>query len=406
MKKLFKNRLFLVILTFIISISTCAVAANITARDISYKGMTVEEALDNLYKNGGSGGSGNSSIITSLATDITVEGVQATAVVIPTATDTNKIITYHYFMVEKENSENVKHIVSQDSIVKFTGLNAYTNYSYYCVAYDINNNYISSQPKDVTTEEVAIAFKNKFDKYIYIDSNTGDDTTGDGTSSNPYKTLAKIATAGIVQNDYTYGIILNSGTYDLTSSIFTLTNNKSINIIGNREKTILNVGELYANNSGGSTQYDVNLYRLIWHGTSKANNTISLKTKMDLYNVVFNLDYKNHEYSYFSSNNEYEFYNCTLPDNTSKLLRTTGGTLKLTNCYGGFSSGYGTNENSWNYQTNTITKTPQVDSSTYRITDSDETWKSNGTGLNPDNSQANRGVYGGTYSWDVKDDLF
>lgn len=406
MKKLLKNRLFLVILTFIISISTCAVAANITARDISYKGMTVEEALDNLYKNGGSGGSGNSSIITSLATDITVEGVQATAVVIPTATDTNKIITYHYFMVEKENSENVRHIVSKDSVVKFTGLNAYTNYSYYCVAYDINNNYISSQPKDVTTKDVVISFKNKFDKYIYIDSNTGDDTTGDGTSSNPYKTLAKIATAGIIQNDYTYGIILNSGTYDLTSSIFTLTNNKSINIIGNREKTILNVEELFANKGGGSTQYDVNLYRLIWHGTSNAYNTINLKTKMDLYNVVFNLDYKNHEYSYFSSNNEYEFYNCTLPDNTSKLLRTTGGTLKLTNCYGGFSSGYGTNENSWNYQTNTITKTPQVDGSTYRITDSDETWKNNGTGLNPDNSQANRGVYGGTYSWDVKDDIF
>ena len=95
-----------------------------------------------------------------------------------------------------------------------------------------------------------------------------------------------------------------------------------------------------------------------------------------------------------------------MPTNSSQMFRTTEGTIKLTNCYGGFSSGYSTSNSNWDYQTNTITSNPQVDTNTYRITDVDETWKNNGTGENADGGTANRGVYGGAYSWDIIDDIF
>ena len=78
----------------------------------------------------------------------------------------------------------------------------------------------------------------------------------------------------------------------------------------------------------------------------------------------------------------------------------------MTNCYGGYSSGYGTNNSSWDYHTNYITYSPSVNSTTYRITDSESVLKNEGTGTNPDGTVANLGVYGGTYSWDLEDDIF
>ena len=87
------------------------------------------------------------------------------------------------------------------------------------------------------------------------------------------------------------------------------------------------------------------------------------------------------------------------------MLRTAEGPIKLTNCYGGYTSGYGTTDDTWNYKTNYITSTPKVDSITYKITDDESKWKNVGTGMNPDGSQANLGVYGGEYSWEYDIDI-
>ena len=98
----------------------------------------------------------------------------------------------------------------------------------------------------------------------------------------------------------------------------------------------------------------------------------------------------------------YKLNNCTLLNNVSSMIRTDRGSIKLTNCYGGFTSSvYGdTTDDKWNYKTNYITSTPKVDTSTYRITDDESKWKNVGTGVNPDGSQSNLGVYGGEYSWE------
>ena len=237
------------------------------------------------------------------------------------------------------------------------------------------------------------------DKKIYISSKYGSDITGDGTQNNPYSTLDKISEQGIIENGYSYAIVLMNGKYELTPKIFELNCNEKINIIGNKKRTILEANDLYANSGGGSNEYEVNIYRVVWMVGTIKSNAIFLNTKLSLYNVAFYPGVIGN-ISYFIPNNEYAIYNCTMPHIFDQCIRCTHGTIKLTNCYGGFTSGYSTVNNSWDYQTNYITETPQVDTKTYRIIDEESKWKNIGTGTNPDGTQANLGVYGGKYSWE------
>ena len=123
---------------------------------------------------------------------------------------------------EKNNNQIVYDIVSKSNTASFQNLKPYTKYLYYCVAYDINNNSVKSSAGEAETENLVVELANKYDKYIYIDSVNGNNTTGTGTKSNPYKTLAKITESGVINTGYSYGIVLNSGSYDLTASIFNL----------------------------------------------------------------------------------------------------------------------------------------------------------------------------------------
>ncbi len=243
------------------------------------------------------------------------------------------------------------------------------------------------------------------DYKIYISSKTGSDVAGDGTEKKPYATLDKIAEVGIIENGYRYAIILMDGEYELTTKMFTLNCNQAIDIIGNKEKTRLKVGTLYGvdgySSGGGSQAYAVNIYRLIWSGDIEGPNTIFLHTKLSLYNVAFDISFSSAIYSYFiSCGFGCYFYNCTLPKSVGNFLRTwNGGLIRLTNCYGGFTSGYQTADSYWNYQTNYITQTPQLDEQ-YRITEEKSKWQNIGTDTNPDGTQANIGVYGGEFSWE------
>ncbi|MCR5483423.1 MAG: InlB B-repeat-containing protein [Bacilli bacterium] len=248
------------------------------------------------------------------------------------------------------------------------------------------------------------AVLSNFDEYIYLDATNGNDSTGDGTIASPYKTLS--ALSSVVTTGKSYGIVLSDGTYSLPESVFTLNNDKSINLIGNREKTILSVSTLFANSHGGSTNYTVGFYRLVWNGTSNASNTIFVANKLEFNNVAFKLNFTSANYSYFISGTKgYSFTNCSLTPYVSGLIRCSANGIKLTNSYGGYSSGWNTTDSYWNYQTNYITTSPNMDSK-YNILDDESVWKGVGTGTNPDGTTANIGVYGGTYSWEFKDDIF
>ena len=317
----------------------------------------------------------------------------------------NNNTTYDYYVdgvLEIENSSNLSE--------KISGLKLDTEYKIKVIA-KYNKSQISSNIITVKTERTEATEENnlyKLDKYIYIDSTNGNDTTGNGTKANPYLTLDKIAESGIIEKGKSYGVVLKNGKYELTEKIFNLDYDGEINIIGDRQNTILKVKEIYSNYSGGKGGYNVNFYRLIWDGNNCNNpNVIMPKTEMNLYNVAFkNID--SNGYSYFDpiTDTSYKINNSVLPNNPSCMLRTSdGGTIQLTNCYGGFTSGYSTTDDTWNYKTNYITSTPKVDNTTYKITDDESKWKNIGTGTNPDGSQANLGVYGGEYSWDYDIDI-
>ena len=311
----------------------------------------------------------------------------------------NNIVLYQYYL----NGNLIHEGTEKQYIV--TGLDFNTNYNIEVrVVPRTTVSVAKLQQKTLEDPEVELA--DKFDRYIYIDSLNGSDTTGDGSKNKPYATLNKIAERGIIEKRKKYGIILNSGNYELKENLFNLDYDGEINIIGKRQETVLKVTSIFSNYSGGATGYKINLYRLVWNATTAATNAIFPQIDMDFYNIVIKPEFTEASYSYFIPHQRFNFYNCILTQNVNSFLRNTPGENKLTNCYGGFTSGYGTTDDMWNYKTNYITSTPKVDSTTYQITDNDAVWKNVGTGTNPDGSQANLGVYGGEYSWEYNDDIF
>lgn len=260
--------------------------------------------------------------------------------------------------------------------------------------------------EQITSEQPIVDFTHKFDRYLYIDSVNGSDTEGEGSKDKPFASINKIIGNGIIEKGKSYGIILNSGDYNLTESIFDMDYDNEMSFIGNKDKTVVNVDKIYANTGGGKDNYKINFYRLIWNGKNNTSyNPIIPKLEVNLYNVVFK-NIASNSYSYFCPSNNMNITNCLLPNHPSNMLRTTGGKVQLTNCYGGFTSGYGTSDSSWNYKTNYITLYPKVNGSTYQITDEENVWKNVGTGTNLDGTQASLGVYGGEYSWEYEDDIF
>ena len=250
-----------------------------------------------------------------------------------------------------------------------------------------------------------VDLKNKFNKYIYIDAVNGNDDEGNGSSESPYQTLDKIADSGIIEKEYTYGIILKDGTYTLSTKIFSLQCNKSINIIGNKNHTTLNVGGMFNNKVGGSKEYSVNFNRLIWNFTESSTQGLLCYNSITFENVVF-INNKNTDNwgFFFPGHAEYfEYRNCIAIGSYNAGLRGGGCVHKVKNCYGKFVPGFGSCD--WQEQTNYKTTTPQVDSTTYRITEDSSIWEDVGTGTDLDGSPADLGVYGGEYSWEYGTDL-
>ena len=364
--------------------------------------------------NGGSGSgssNGSSGSVDVGKVEVTITDIKARKFTINAKPeDESKIALYQYYIDNK--------LVYEGTEKSYTAINLTYNTNYNIKVRVIPRATIDiAEVEQKTAEEPVVELANKFDKYIYIDSASGNDTTGDGSNNKPYSTLDKIAESGIIENGYSYGIILREGIYNLTTKMFELNCNKTVNIIGQKQNTILKVNGIYPNGhsngiQGGKTTYVLNLYRLIWDGDNyNKNNTIDTCTSINLYNVAF-INLKTDGWtSYFcpyssKKDTKHTLNNCTLGLNVKSMLRTTNGEIQLTNCYGGFTSGYDTTDNTWNYKTNYITSTPKVNSTTYEITDDESKWKNVGTGLNTDGSQANLGVYGGEYSWEFESDLF
>lgn len=308
---------------------------------------------------------------------------------------------YKCYIKKKQESDDryVEHIFS-DRVFEINGLDPVTEYDIYVSVYDRANNSISSQKITESTKDGP--------KDIYIDSANGSDETGDGSQERPYKNLSKIVEHGIINKGLIYNIFLQDGKYQFPkeNAIIALDNDRSVNIFGNEENTILELpyeGIGYNDGNGGTTAYSLNFYKMVMKlNKSERSNYWCSKNNITFNNIVF--DFRNTA-TYYGDfivgdlNSSFIFNNC-ISIGKNILLRCNGGKCLLNNCYGNFKSGYYTSQTQWDYQTNYITDTPQIDTYTYSIIEDEDVWKNVGTGTNPDGSQANLGVYGGEYSWE------
>ena len=233
----------------------------------------------------------------------------------------------------------------------------------------------------------------EYDEVVYIDSEYGKDREGYGTKSLPYKTMEFAFSR---MSNKSYAVILGEGVYNFGRFTQT-TPSRKVAIIGQRRNTILRITEgIYSNGTNPSVT-SFYFYRLVWDGNKDnvtyAHNFIAAANIWEWYNVAFT-NIPDNNYSYINGGTKV-MRNCVKDAPSQNMLRTTHGTLRLINCYGAFSSGYGTTRENWDFQSNIITDTPELDEGFNIIGDVE--WR--GAGISPDGGKDDIGVYGGRYSW-------
>ncbi|WP_238918196.1 Ig-like domain-containing protein [Clostridium sp. YIM B02555] len=204
-----------------------------------------------------------------------------------------------------------------------------------------------------------------FNKIVYVDSNNGNDTTGDGNEINPYKTL-KMAESNVNSGE----AIVFKGNFTETKKTF----KSGISYIGYEKESVINTCQIQGTN--------VNLYRFVINANNIDETWSVLGRNFNLYNIVYT-----NQYSSDGSKDIFYLYtgrvsNCLFgPGNWNNF---TYDSCSVTNKDTACTSGY------FNLKNVTM-------DSNYNITSSG--WKNAGTGTNPDGTQANIGVYGGEFAW-------
>lgn len=213
-----------------------------------------------------------------------------------------------------------------------------------------------------------------FTTLLYVDGSTGNDSTGDGTESNPYKTLKK---AVEVCPQTGTGIILKGE----DKSGIVITHGKKLSIIGDYLNYKSSTTSLFYSeriNEYSPHDDDVKFYGIFFNNLETGDwyETFAVFKKIELYNCVF---LESSGYSNVKVN-ENTFYNCY-------VVKT------------------GNNNNSITMVNTLQAKDGVKVDSNYNVTSS-TVWKNAGTGLNPDGSPAHLGVYGGPFAWNPNGSYF
>lgn len=192
---------------------------------------------------------------------------------------------------------------------------------------------------------------------IYIDALNGYDSQGNGSSSNPYKTLEYFCNYVAVKTDGDYTVYLKRGTYEIVSNnIFGQFTSGNLTIIGLGEQTeILQKTGMYANSTGGNANFTLNIakcrYNILTSLTSY--NLIGFYWKWNFYNVLFEFIPDN-SYSVFSSSTSMIIRNCVKLTNSTSFLRKNSSTISVYDSMGYFTSGYSTSQSDWDKGGNSI----------------------------------------------------
>ncbi len=236
-----------------------------------------------------------------------------------------------------------------------------------------------------------------FNNIYYVDTVNGNDTTGDGSEQNPYKTLPKAISIAL-DGDAIY--LKNK--YVIESAI---TLNKNISIIGNYIK----------HNSEIENNLDLGNYGRFFKTTeNKTQKFYNLKITQNYtsYGEIFDGFQGTYTYKGYI-----ELYNCVIISRASRPIQLFLQQFNVNNCLldvndTGFvdasNRDYTANTNYLNTactiaieRTANSTKTSCLESVTYdfEYNITSDGWIDAGTGTDPDGSIANIGVYGGPYAW-------
>lgn len=265
-----------------------------------------------------------------------------------------------------------------------------------------------------STQEVSAATVSKylkvnnttlaFAQVIYLDSTSGNDTTGDGSKDKPFKTVVKGFDYLNVNCREGGAIVIKDGTYDVGDVFAGTSNNMNSRYNG------LKIS-VFAETLGKVNFTNVGEWMMV-------ENSLSARVKVSLYGIVFsNLRGQSH-YHLGGDDWTNEYYNCVFIagyGGWNGSVKTAN--IKTENCLfvGAPNSSFTTTNPLAGSAINCASTTQYIDpyggtktSCLYNVTlDSDYNitslgWENAGTGTNPDGTVANIGVYGGQYAWGSK----
>lgn len=255
-----------------------------------------------------------------------------------------------------------------------------------------------------------------YNNIFYVDANNGNNTTGNGALNTPYKTIQKAITVA-QDGDLIY---IQEGIYDVTNSDggsgyrSGLSNNsKNINFVGVKGKTIFQINGNISTDTYCfiySGQGWSHLYNITFNhnaGSRLTDHQCAIfgygPIKVKLFNCVINYQslpaaVTTLHFSLINTINYIECHNCVFNIINRRNFEAcylnygTSNNVKIINCASNVSF-FKTDGNYYNYNLENLNLTTD-----YRVTN--KTWRRLGLGLNPDETVANIGLYGGLFSWD------
>lgn len=283
-----------------------------------------------------------------------------------------------------------------------------------------------------------------YDRLIYVDATVGDDTLGDGSETNPFKSVGRAIDA---VNSVNTAIIVRPGVYNESlksigsANALFINNEFGYDVIGEGDNTVINLmfDKAYCYVVCLSSIKSIKLYNLVininvvfdtsfsyhncilydWtdYSTFVANNCVfkfigfdytrgivrrvSNNSNLVFNNCVFILGGGRKSYTGYRSNSKVSgvayFYNCVF--HNLKNWKSISGTsdydpvVTLNRC---IESDCGTSY--FNITRNQPIVQSVIFDDRYYITNTD-VWIDNGWGLNPSGTPASIGVYGGPFAW-------
>lgn len=219
---------------------------------------------------------------------------------------------------------------------------------------------------------------------IYIDDKNGSNSTGNGSSQSPYKTLQYFCETVATKTGVNYEIMLADGVYQVNQNAFGNFMNCNMIITGNQKNTIIKqMSGFFTGVGGGNKSFNLTMRKLVYDIPLEltAPNLNMYNWYWNFENVVF-LNAPSNDFSVMlpHSASITTIKNCFKTKNSKSFFRTTNGSVRVTDSIGGFTSGYGTNNVSWNISGNILGEFPY--NNEYVVTGYEK-----------------QGVFSGAYAW-------